>query len=59
MLYNTKTQAVKKSTDCLACEFWDTALKKCSGLGEVCFEYDPKTNKIIDAKTKKTYLVKN
>lgn len=52
MLYNTKLKKVKTVLDCPTCPHFDKRLKKCNGLNRVCFEYDPKTQTIIDGKTK-------
>lgn len=48
MLFNKNTGKIKKSIDCLTCPHFDKKLKKCNGLGKVCFEYDSKTMTIID-----------
>lgn len=52
MLYNKKTRLIRKSKDCIKCEYFDKKKKKCNGLGVVCFEYDPKTSTCIDPITK-------
>lgn len=53
MLYNNNRKKVKTALDCLTCEYFDQANKKCvGGIGKNCFEYDPKTQTIIDPKTK-------
>ena len=52
MLYNTKLKKVKTLTDCPTCAHFDKKLKKCNGLNKVCFEYDAKTQTIIDGNTK-------
>lgn len=53
MLYNKNTQSVKTFIDCLNCQYFDKEKKKCiGGVGKNCFEYDPKTQTIIDPKTK-------
>ena len=52
MLYNIKEKKIKNSALCLKCEHFDKKTHKCSGIGKVCFEYDSKTNTIIDAITK-------
>lgn len=52
MLYNTKLKKVKTITDCPTCSYFDKKLKKCNGLNKICFEYDAKTQTIIDGNTK-------
>ena len=52
MLYNTSLKKIKEVTDCPNCPHFDKALKKCNGLNKICFEYDDKTQTIIDGKTK-------
>ena len=52
MLYNTKLKRVKTVQDCPTCACFDKRLKKCNGLNRVCFEYDAKTQTIIDGNTK-------
>lgn len=52
MLYNKETKAVKKAEDCLTCPYFDRVLKKCKGIGKICFEFDVKTNTVIDPITK-------
>lgn len=58
MLYNIKNKKLRTSVDCLYCQHFDKFNKKCNGLGKVCFEYDKKTNKIVDPITKKTITIK-
>jgi hypothetical protein len=58
MLYNVKNKKLKTSVDCLNCQHFDKFYKKCNGFGKVCFEYDKKTNKIVDPVTKKTITIK-
>lgn len=52
MLYNIKNKKIKKSIDCLKCEYFDKYNKKCVGIGKRCFEFDEKTRTIIDPITK-------
>ena len=52
MLYNKDLKKTVLITDCIACPYWDKKLKKCEGIGTVCFEYDEKTRTAIDAITK-------
>ena len=52
MIYNTKLRRIKKATDCPNCAYFDGHLKKCNGINKVCFEYDAKTQTIIDGNTK-------
>ena len=58
MLYNIEQKKIKTNADCLNCEHFDRFSKKCKGIGKVCFEYDIKTNKIVDPVTKKTITIK-
>jgi hypothetical protein len=58
MLYNIKIKKLKTSQDCLSCAYFDKFHKSCGGHGKVCFEYDKKTNKIVDPITKKTITIK-
>lgn len=52
MLYNKNLKKVKASSDCITCPNFDKKLKKCNGIGKVCFEYDEKTKTIFDSITK-------
>lgn len=52
MLYNIELKKVQGSIDCLSCPHFDKYKKKCNGIGKACFEYDPKTQVIIDPITK-------
>ena len=52
MLYNTKLKKIKTVLDCPTCAYFDKKLKKCNGLNKICFEYDDKTQTIIDGNTK-------
>ena len=52
MIYNTKLKKIKEPTDCGTCAYFDRRLKKCNGLNRVCYEYDAKTQTIIDGNTK-------
>ena len=58
MLYNIKKNKLATNVDCLSCQHFDKFYKKCVGFGKVCFEYDKKTNKIVDPVTKKTMTIK-
>lgn len=57
MLYNKEKKRVKQGVDCITCQYWDSKLKKCNGLNKNCFEYDEKTQKIIDGITKKAISI--
>lgn len=53
MIYNNDTKKAKTATDCLTCPYFDAKGKRCNGgLGTRCFEFDYKTNTIIDPRTK-------
>lgn len=52
MLYNKELKKVKASSDCITCQYFDKKLKKCNGVGKVCFEYDVKTKTAFDPITK-------
>ena len=52
MIYNIDLKRLTKQTDCITCSKFDKQLKKCNGLNKVCFEYDGKTQTIIDGNTK-------
>lgn len=52
MLYNNNLGKIKTSSDCITCFYFDKKLKKCSGIGKYCFEFDEKTNTAIDPVTK-------
>ena len=52
MLYNKDLKRVQASSDCITCPKFDKTLKKCMGIGKICFEYDPKTRVAIDPITK-------
>lgn len=48
MLFNIEKDAVRTMVDCLECRFFDKNLKKCNGIGKICFEYDEKTKTLYD-----------
>ena len=52
MLYNTQLKKPRTNLDCLSCEYFDKAKKKCNGFGKACFEYDPLTNTLLDPITR-------
>lgn len=52
MLYNKELKKVQASSDCITCPHFDKEKKKCFGIGKTCFEYDNKTQTIIDPITK-------
>lgn len=52
MLFNRKENRVRLETDCFTCPQFDRRLKRCNGINKVCFEYDEKTQTIIDGKLK-------
>lgn len=58
MLYNKDKKKIKSNADCLNCRYFDKELKKCNGIGKVCFEYDEKTNTAIDPVTKMAIKIK-
>lgn len=58
MLYNIKKKKLATNVDCISCKHFDKFNKKCVGFGKICFEYDKKTNKIVDPITKKTMTIK-
>ena len=52
MLYNIKDKELKTMNNCVKCAYFDNKTKICNGIGKVCFEYDKKTQTIIDTITK-------
>ena len=52
MLYKKSEKRIRTSKDCINCSCFDTRLKKCNGIGKECFEYDEKTQTVIDPITK-------
>lgn len=52
MLYNIDLEKVKTSIDCINCGYFDKVSKKCKGFGVVCFEFDDKTNTLLDPITR-------
>lgn len=52
MLYNIDKMKIQTNTDCLLCPYFNQELKKCTGYGKTCFEYDPKTKTIFDPVTR-------
>ena len=52
MIYNTKLKRVRTMLDCAKCAHFDQITKTCKGLNKICFEYDEKTQTIIDGITK-------
>lgn len=52
MLYNINEKKKQNLIMCFDCKEFDSKLKKCNGLNKTCFEYDEKTNTIIDGVTK-------
>ena len=52
MLFNIEQKKIKNTTHCLECKYRDKQTNKCSGIGKVCFEYDEKTQTILDPITK-------
>lgn len=52
MLYNIEKKELKTDKTCIGCAYYDKRLKKCDGLNKCCFEYDPKTQTVIDGITK-------
>lgn len=58
MLYNKELDKIQRRVDCLKCPYFDLPMKKCNGYGKRCFNYDEKTHKYIDPKTKKQFNIK-
>ena len=58
MLYNIKKKKTQSINDCLTCEKFDKKLCKCNGIGEICYEYDPLTETVIDGITKLPIILK-
>ena len=52
MLYKRTDRRVRTSKDCITCPCFNVRLKKCNGIGKECFEYDEKTQTVIDPFTK-------
>lgn len=52
MLYNNELKKIRTGADCISCKFFDKRKKKCTGIGKICFEFDPKTRTAIDPITK-------
>ena len=48
MLYKRTDRRVRTSKDCITCPCFNVRLKKCNGIGKECFEYDEKTQTVID-----------
>ena len=51
MLYNIQKEKVKTDMDCIDCEQYDKNLKRCMGIGKICFEYDAVTATCLDPTT--------
>jgi len=58
MLYNINEKQVATMVMCLTCDHYNKETKHCEGLDLVCFEYDDKTQTIIDGKTKLPLVLK-
>lgn len=52
MLYNVNNKKIQTVIDCFTCPHYNPTTLGCSGLNKVCFEYDEKTQTIIDGVTK-------
>lgn len=52
MLYNRLTKNIQTNKDCLNCRLFDKKFKRCKGFGKICFEYDEKTETVIDPITR-------
>ena len=52
MLWNKEKNKVQTTVDCQVCKYFDKKLKKCNGIGKICFVYDKKTGTVIDPVTK-------
>lgn len=52
MLYNKSKNKIQTNSDCITCPFFDKKKKKCEGIGKNCFEFDKKTQTVIDPITK-------
>jgi hypothetical protein len=50
MLYNIEKRKIKDFMDCMSCPCFEKG--RCKGIGKVCFEYDKKTQTIVDPITK-------
>ena len=59
MLYNIELKCIKANSHCFKCRYFDKHTKRCSGIGKVCFEYDEKTQTIIDSVTKLPLKINN
>ena len=52
MLYNKDLKKIQATKQCMSCELFDKKRKKCNGIGKICFEYDEKTQTVIDPITR-------
>ena len=59
MLYNINKKTIQTNIQCLNCDAFDKKAKTCHGLGKYCFEYDKKTQTIIDPVTKLPIKMEN
>ena len=52
MLYNIEKKKIQNALLCAKCPHQDKKTLDCNGLNKACFEYDEKTDTIIDGVTK-------
>ena len=52
MLFNIEKKQINNETHCFECQYYDSKKNRCNGIGKACFEYDDKTQTIIDPVTK-------
>lgn len=52
MLYNIEQNEKQSVLTCANCQYFDKKTLLCSGINKACFEYDEKTDTIIDGVTK-------
>ena len=52
MLYNIEKKQKQTMLTCATCPYMDKKTLLCSGINKACFEYDEKTDTIIDGITK-------
>ena len=52
MLYNIEQNKKQSVLTCADCQYFDKKTLLCSGINKACFEYDEKTDTIIDGVTK-------
>lgn len=52
MLYNIEQKEIRNVETCKKCKHYNKTTHQCFGIGVACFEYDSKTQTIIDNITK-------